>query len=265
MFSRGPSQVVLLPVSLLLVATAYGAVATKPNPTPDQIQNIIKAFTQKETDFAKARENYTWTQSTLLEEIDPPGGSYELVEDVGFDDHNRRTSRVTYAPVATLQNIMMTEQDEEDFRNVMPFVMTNETRDQYIVNYLGWQKVDEIGCYVFSVKPKELTKDKKRYFDGQIWVDDHDLQIVKTYGKGVGRLGRGEHQQFPMFETYRQQIDGKYWFPVYTYSDDTLHFDDGVSQKIKIVIRYKNYKQFKTNSTIKYGSVQPDAPPDGSK
>jgi hypothetical protein len=239
------------------------AVSTKPDPTPDQIQNIIKAFTEKETEFAAARENYTWQQSTRLEEIDPPGGSYELVEEVSFDDRDRRTSRVIYAPVQTLQNIVMTQEDEEDFRNIMPFVMTNDTRDQYIIDYVGREQVDEISCYVFNVRPKALTKDRKRYFDGKIWVDDQDLQIVKTYGRGIGYLRRGEDQQFPRFQTYREQIDGKYWFPVYTYADDTLNFKDGPSQRIKVIVKYSHYKkwQFKAKSTITYGNVQPSQPP----
>ncbi|MGH9655205.1 MAG: hypothetical protein ACRD6B_17265, partial [Bryobacteraceae bacterium] len=176
---------------LFASAVLYGAVTPKPAPSPAEIQHIVQTFTQKETNFAAARRNYTWEQSINLREVDPPGGSYQLTEDVGFDLQNKRTSTVTYAPVATLQNIMLTEQDEEDFQNIMPFVMTNSTRDQYLVQYLGWEKVDEIGCYVFSVKPKKLTKDMKRYFDGEIWVDDRDFQIVKTYGVGVGHLGHG--------------------------------------------------------------------------
>ena len=237
-------------------AVLLGAVEPKPDPTPDQIQDIIKKFTQKETDFAIARENYTYRQTSKIEETDPIGGSYELVEEVGFDDRNKRTSHVVHAPVADLQNIVMTAEDEQDMRNVMPFVMTNDTLDQYIVNYVGRQNVDEISCYVFSVKPKVLTKDRKRYFDGQIWVDDQDLQIVKTYGQGLGYLKRSEDQQFPKFETYREQIDGKYWFPTYTYADDTLNFKEGPSQRIKVVIKYDHYKkwEFKTNSTIQYGS-----------
>ena len=241
----------------------------KPAPPSDQIQNIIKQFAQKETDFAAARENYTYRQTSKMTETDPPGGTYEIVEEVSFDDRNKRTSHVTHAPVGGFEHIMMTGEDEQDLRNVMPFVMTNETRDQYIVNYVGREKVDEISCYVFSVKPKQLTKDRKRYFDGQIWVDDQDLQIVKTYGQGVGYLRRGEDQQFPKFETYREQIDGKYWFPTYTYADDTLNFKDGQSQRIKVVVKYDHYKkfEFKTNSTIQYGEVgsgnaqQPGAPP----
>lgn len=228
----------------------------KTDPTPDQIQDIIKKFTQKETEFAIARENYTYRQTTKLVETDPPGGSYELIEEVGFDDRNRRTSRVLHAPVQDLQNIVMTQEDEQDMRNVMPFVMTNDTLEQYIVNYVGRQQVDEISCYVFSVKPKVLTKDRKRYFDGQIWVDDQDLQIVKTYGRGLGYLKRSEDQQFPKFETYREQIDGKYWFPTYTYADDTLNFKEGPSQRIKEIIKYDHYKkfEFKTSTTIQYGN-----------
>jgi hypothetical protein len=250
-------------ITLLAAATGLGeAVVPKPDPTPDEIQNIITKFVQKETEFAAARENYTWQQSTKIEEIDPPGGSYQIIEEVSFDDRNRRTSHVLYAPVTTLQNIIMTPEDEEDYRNIYPFVMTNDTRDKYNIDYVGRQQVDEISCYVFAVKPKELTKDRRRYFEGQIWVDDQDLQIVKTYGRGIGRLNRGEDQQFPKFETYREQIDGKYWFPVYTYADDVLHFKDGQSQRIKVVVKYSHYKkwQFKTNSTITYGSVQPDNP-----
>ena len=227
------------------------------DPTPEQINDIIKKFTQRETEFANARENYTYRQTSKISEIDPPGGSYEIVESVSFDDRNRRTSHVLHAPVASLQNILMTAEDEQDLRNVMPFVMTNDTANEYNVKYIRREKVDEIPCYVFTVQPKALTKDRKRYFDGQIWVDDQDLQIVKTYGRATGYLRRGEDQQFPKFETYREQIDGKYWFPTYTYADDTLNFKDGQSQRIKVVVKYDQYKkyEFKTESTIKYGEV----------
>jgi hypothetical protein len=252
----------VLALSVLGSAILLAAADQKPAPTSDQIQDIIKKFVQKETEFAAARESYTYDQRTKMEEIDPPGGSFDILEEVTFDDRDRRTSHVLHAPVQTLQNIVMTQEDEEDYRNVMPFVMTNDTLGEYDVNYVGHEAVDEITCYVFSVKPKVLTKDRKRYFEGQIWVDDQDLQIVKTYGRATGHLRRGEDQQFPKFETYRQQIDGKYWFPVYTYADDTLHFKDGQSQRIKVVIHYDHYKkyQFKTNSTIKYGEVGSGTP-----
>jgi hypothetical protein len=253
-----------LALCLLGPVVFLNAAEPKPDPTPDQIQNIVKSFTQKETEFAAAREKYTYRQTSKIAEVDPPGGSYEMVEEVTFDDRNRRTSHVTRAPVASLQNIQMTQEDEQDMRQVMPFVMTNETANEYNVKYLRREKVDEIPCYVFSVQPKTLTKDRKRYFDGEIWVDDQDLQIVKTFGRSTGHLRKGEDQQFPKFETYREQIDGKYWFPTYTYGDDTLHFKDGPSQRIKVTLKYDRYKRFGTETTIKYGEVgsgEPSAPP----
>jgi hypothetical protein len=244
---------------LLTAANAAG------DPTQDQIQDIIKKFTQKETEFAAARENYTYRQTSKMTETDPVGGTYQIVEDVTFDTRNRRISRVLRAPVSTIEHIVMTGEDEQDLRNVMPFVMTNESANEYIVNYVGREKVDEISCYVFSVRPKTLTKDRKRYFEGQIWVDDRDLQIVKTYGRGTGYLGKHEDQQFPKFATYREQIDGRYWFPTYSYADDTLNFKDGESQRIKVVVKYENYKKWGSESTIKYGGEAPSStpPPDG--
>ena len=247
---------------LLAASSVTKAADLGKDPDAGQIQTIIKKFTDKETEFARARELYTYRQSSKIVETSPAGGSWEIVEEVSFDDRNRRTSHVTHAPVASLQNIVMTGEDEQDFRNVMPFVMTNDTANEYNVAYKGHEKVDEITCYRFTISPKVLTKDRKRYFDGDIWVDDQDLQIVKTFGRATGALRRGEDQQFPKFETYREQIDGKYWFPTYTYADDTLNFKDGQSQRIKVVVKYDQYKkfQFKTDTNIQYGGVDSDQP-----
>jgi hypothetical protein len=252
----------LILLSFLLSASlAFAAVDKKPDPTPAEVQDIIKKFTEKETEFAKAREQYTYRQTVKMTETAPVGGTFEIVEDVSFDERNRRTSHVTYSPVQSLEYIIMTKEDEEDMRNIFPFVFTNDTRDNYNVTYKRREQLDEIPCYVFSVSPKDLTKDRKRYFEGDIWVDDQDLQIVKTFGKGTGFQKKNEDQQFAKFETYRQQIDGKFWFPVYTYADDTLNFRDS-SQRIKVVVKYDHYKkfQFKTDTSITYGKEVPDAP-----
>lgn len=222
-------------------------------------QEIIQKFAAKEAEFSEARNNYTYRQSVKLEELDgggnPTGGKWELVEDIIFTPEGKRMEKVVYAPVQTLRNILLTPEDEQDLRNVQPFVMTTAEIPEYDVNYLGREKVDEIGTYVFSVKPKKIVAGK-RYFEGQIWVDDRDLQIVKTYGKGVGELKRGSSkgQEFPRFETYREQIDGKYWFPTYTRANDTLHFKDQ-DVRIRMVVTYKDYKKYEGKSTIKYGEV----------
>lgn len=253
-------RVVFFAAALAVVGLPGHAADVKPDAI--NADEIIRKFAAKETEFAEARNNYTWRQTVKLEELDsggnPTGGAWNLVEDVLFDGRGKRVEVVKYAPVQTLRNILLTPEDEQDLRNVQPFVMTTAEIPEYQVDYLGREKVDEIGCYAFSVKPRKLVQGK-RYFEGQIWVDDRDLQIVKTYGKGVGVIRKSSDNQFPKFETYREQIDGKYWFPTYTRADDTLHFKSGQDQRIRMVVKYQDYKKYEGRSTIKYGDVVDDS------
>jgi len=219
-----------------------------------QIQEIIEKFAAKEAEFAQARENYTYRQSVRVEELDESRrvrGKYELVQDVIFTTDGRRSERVVHAPIATLQRIQLTPEDEQDLRNVQPFVLQTTDIPNYYIRYLGKQTLDEIPCYAFAVKPKQMVKGE-RYFAGIVWVDDLDLQIVKTYGRGVGLTRKNYDNQFPKFETYRQQIDGKYWFPTFTIANDVLMFRSG-PQPIKMVVKYEDYKQFGSDVRITFG------------
>ncbi|MBI4877244.1 MAG: hypothetical protein HY822_21665 [Acidobacteria bacterium] len=220
---------------------------------------IIAKFAAKEAEFARARENYTYRQTVRVQEVDEGGvarGRHEMVSDIIFSTDGKRTERVVRAPVSTLRNILLTPEDEQDLRNVQPFVLTTSEIPKYFIRYLGKETLDEIPCFSFAVKPKKMEAGQ-RYFQGIIWVDDRDLQIVKSYGRGVGLLKKNSDNQFPKFETYREQIDGKYWFPTYTTADDTLYFQAG-PQRIRMMVRYEDYKQFKSDVQIKYGdTVEP--------
>ncbi len=220
----------------------------------DRINEIIQKFAAKEAEFAKARENYTYRQTARVLSLNDSGaatGKWEMVSDIVFTPDGKRTERVVYSPVSTLQEFYLSPEDMQDLRDVQPFVLTTAELPKYWIRYLGHQQVDEIGCYVFAVKPKKMEPGQ-RYFEGEVWVDDRDLQIVKTYGRGVGLLKRNEDQAFPKFETYREQIDGKYWFPTYTAANDTLHFKDH-DVRMKETVKYEDYKQFKASSTITFG------------
>ena len=222
-------------------------------------EEIIRKFAAKEAEFRAARNNYMYRQTVKLEELDaggnPTGGRWEEVDDIIFTPEGKRVEKVVWAPVVHLDHIQLTPEDTQDLREVQPFVLTTTEVGLYNINYLGREKLDEIGCYTFSVKPKKMEKGK-RYFEGEIWVDDRDLQIVKTYGKGVGIVSK--NNQFAKFETYREQIDGKYWFPTYTHADDTLHFPDGQNQRIRQTVKYQDYKHFEGRSTITYGNTVED-------
>jgi hypothetical protein len=218
-------------------------------------EEIIQRFAAKEKEFKVALDQYGYRQTVKVQTIDgdTPDGEFQQTFDVSFDDGGRKAKNVVFAPQSTLQRISMTSEDIDDIENRLPFVLTSDEINQYSILYVGQQQEDELHCYVFDVAPKQI-EGKKRYFQGRIWVDDKDFQIVKTYGKTVPDIRKKKDNEnlFPKFTTYREQIvDGPYWFPVYTRADDTLHFSNG-DVKIREIVKYTNYKKFGANVKITY-------------
>lgn len=232
-------------------------------------QEIIQKFAAREAIFKEARDNYTFTQDITVQELDGNSvtGEFRLVEDINYDDKGNRLENVTFAPQSTLNQVSLSPEDYEDFRNKMPFVMTTDELPKYSLLYAGQQHVDEIDTYVFDVAPKTIEKGK-RYFQGRIWVDNKDMQIVKTCGMTVPEVhasaGKKKKKNVnenltPKFVTYREQIDGQYWFPTYTSADDILHFSTQ-DVHIREIIKYTNYKRFGVKTRIIYKG-QADATP----
>lgn len=246
-------------------AASTAATADKPTPSADRpnIPEIIRRFAAKEAAFRAARDNYTYHQIVKVQSLDSDAkvtGTYQVESDIIFTPSGQRIEKVTYAPLSTLRSISISPEDERDLKSVQPFVLTTEDIPKYDIKYMGRQKVDELDTYVFMVGPKVMEKGQ-RYFQGQIWVDDRDLQIVKTYGKAVPDIRqKGQENLFPRFETFREQIDGKYWFPTWTGADDTLYFSSG-SQRIRMLVQYKNYKQFRSEIKVTFGDEVPAQTP----
>src|SRR5438874_3049333 len=234
------------------------------------VEEIIRRFADKEKEFKEARDQYTFRQTVKVQTVDgnTVTGEYQETFDVLFDDKAKRLENVVYAPQSTLENggISMSPEDVDDIRYRLPFVLTSDEIPEYSLLYAGQQQEDELHCYVFDIAPKEIVG-KKRYFQGRIWVDDHDFQIVKTFGKAVPdvRKKKGQENLFPKFTTWREQIDGKYWFPTYTKADDTLHFSSGDVQ-IREIVKYSDYKRYGSNVKITYdGRELPKVPGEKDK
>lgn len=224
--------------------------------TPEE---IIQKFAAKEAIFKEARNHYTYTQEIIVQELDgdTADGEFHETTDVLYDDQGKRLEEVTFAPQPTLKRILMTKEDFDDFRHRLPFVLTTEDLGQYNILYAGQQQVDELQTYVFDVAPKHMEKDK-RYFQGRIWVDNRDFQIVKTCGKNVPDIRKKNNENLtPKFVTYREQIDGQYWFPTYTRADDILEFSTG-GVHVREIVKYKNYKRFNVKTRITYKGQVPD-------
>jgi len=223
-----------------------GAVAPASVSTAD----VIRQFAQHESDFRVARDNYTYSQEVVVEDVAPNPGEYRLDSEIVFTPQGRRYEQVTYAPQPSLHDFTLSPEDMKDLENIQPFVLTSEDLAKYDIVFAGSEKLDELNTYKFCVGPKRIEKNQ-RYFQGTVWVDGRDLTVVKTDGKAVPDVLKGANQNiFPRFVTYRENIEGTFWFPTYTHADDILHFRTG-DVRMRMTVRYKNYKRF--GSTIQLG------------
>ncbi|MGB7603576.1 MAG: hypothetical protein WBM24_24975 [Candidatus Sulfotelmatobacter sp.] len=247
----------------LPAAAQEGPLDTAPPTAGITPEEIITRFAAREKLFKEAREHYTYRQDIKVQTRDgnTVTGEYHEVFDVLYDDKGHRIENVVFAPQSSLDQggLSLDEGDVQDFRNRLPFVLTSDEIPEYNILYVGQQQEDQLHCYVFDIAPKQIVG-KKRYFQGRIWVDDHDLQIVKTYGQAVPEIkdtkkkGKEEHL-YPKFTTWREQIDNQYWFPTYTRADDTLHFNTG-DIHIREIVKYEDYKRFGSNVRILYNGQE---------
>jgi hypothetical protein len=229
---------------------------------PAEVERIINTFTTKERQFRRALNEYSFKRDAILQSLGMGGqitGEYHRVSVFTFDDQGNRYEKISYFPMPSLGSTTVTQEDLDDLGGIQPFALEPSKIPQYDFRYVGKDKIDELGLYVFDVSPKVMPdpkKTKERFFSGRIWVDDQDLQIVKTKGKGVPET---KNNKFPTVETYREQIDGRYWFPTYSYADEELVFDSGGTLHIRMKVRYSDFEL--ARAKVKIIEIDdPDAP-----
>jgi hypothetical protein len=270
------SRILLLAFTCSLPAAAQAIAGFGPlDPTPPAgltSEQIIQKFAARETEFKHARDNYTFRQmvkvDTISDDNNKVDGEYQQVTDITFSPDGRREEHVVFAPQNTLVRVMMSPADMQDIEHRLPFILTTEDLPEYDITYLGRQHVDDLDTFVFSAGPKTIVKNH-RYFQGKVWVDSQDFQIVLVNGKNVpDDVRRGHEDLSPPFTTYYEQVDGKYWFPTYTKAEGTLHFaaqQGALSQDVHMrsVVKYTDYKQFHATSTIvsSSGAIADPPPP----
>jgi len=219
--------------------------------TPQQILDKLGA---EEAKVKEARSHYTYTQDVMVQTLNGSSvdGQMHEVTTVSYDDKGRRLENVSYAEQSTLRGVQLSVQDMDDIRVFMQLILTTQDLPQYNLTYAGLQHVDDLDTYVFHVVPKKEEKDK-RYFEGRIWVDNRDFQIVKVCGKSVPDVIHGKKNQpqeiRPMFVGYRIYMNGL-WFPTYARVDDTLHFKTE-SVHIREIVKFKDYKRAGTSTAAR--------------
>jgi hypothetical protein len=243
---KSKSIVISLTFLLLVLATSVagqGNAMSGGTPSAAEIDRIINTFTAKETQFRQALINYSFKRDALMQSVGMGGqvtGEYHRVSQYTFDDQGVRFEKITSFPMPSFEGTV-TQEDLDDLGGISPFALEPSQINKYDFKYVGKEKIDELDLYVFDVSPKVMPnpkKTKERFFLGRVWVDQQELQIVKTRGKGVPET---KENKFPIVETYREQIDGRYWFPTYSYADEELVFDNGSSLHIRMRVKYTDF------------------------
>lgn len=223
--------------------------------TPATGRSLLKKIAASQAETAKARDNYTYRQTVSVGEIDPHGaltGEYREVRDVIFTPRQERFEEVIEKPRSTLKNLILTDEDFADIRNVQPFMLMPDQLFSYEHKFQGEETMDGEACYVLFIRPRQILAGQ-RFFEGTLWVRKSDLSLVRSEGHAVPQIQTTSKENlFPHFTTLYRTVDGQWWFPAETLGDDTLYFKGG-PQRIKIRIRYSEYKKFGADSTVKFG------------
>lgn len=236
-------------------------------PAPPSLppEEIIRRFSQKEDEFLAARPNYGSRKTIRIEEFDEngkPAGQFLMVTESVRAANGQVINKVVQKPQSTLRYFNLESEDVKELDRIPTFPITTAQLAKYDLKYIGQEQVDEVECYIFKVKPKALDR-AHAYLDGLIWVDTKYLEVVKTYGRWVNELGevRSATLPFTLFETYRENVDGKYWFPNYERSDDTVHLKD-VNVPVRLVIKWTDFKVLPAAAPA---AVAPGAPAEPAK
>ena len=228
-----------------LSAFAQPSNIAKTNLSQTEIDNIVKKFTNNEAMFRQSLPSYAFSRSVSVQTLGMGGqitGSLRRDSFMAVTPEGKRIEKINFAPISTLPHGFMTAEDFEDMGGVNPFALEPSVVSLYNFTYLGKEKIDELNLHVFEVSPKVMPDPKKskvRLFTGRVWVDDIDFMIVKSKGKAVPET---KTNKFPVVETWRENVDGKYWFPALASSDDELVWDSGDSVKLKMRIKFTDYK-----------------------
>jgi hypothetical protein len=89
-------------------------------------------------------------------------------------------------------------------------------KDNYYFEYVRQEFLGEIRCIVVDVRPRERAP--KGLFEGRIWIEDRDFNIVRFNG---AYTKNSHYKQYVHFDSWRSNVKSGVWLPTYVYSEET--------------------------------------------
>lgn len=213
---------------------------------PVDTERIVSALTAHETEFHNALAQYSFKRDAVIQTFGAGGqisGEYHRTSQLTLDDSGKRIEKILFFPTPTLSGVGISTDDLDGLGGVQLSALEASKAPLYNFKYVGKERIDELDLHVFDVSPKTLPDPKKvkdRFFQGRIWVDTQGYQIVKARGKG---LPETKNNPYPTIETYREEIDGRFWFPTYAYADEELEPGNGQVVRVRLRVRFSEFEK----------------------
>lgn len=219
--------------SLMIAASVSNAELTasqQPSPT-----EILSKAAERGAQLVAALKDYSYYAELTIQTVsqsDTITGKFYRFSQVSFDRDGTRREKILENTSTLPKEVYIGTNAANNLTRVYSFVISPETLNQYELNYVGRERIDELNTFAFDVKPKvklpDPDKSTDRYLIGRVWIDDQDLCVVKVEGRA---LPEQNAHQTPKFETYFQNCD-RYWFSAYTSADDSIRVGRNLTRVI---------------------------------
>ncbi|HXU16439.1 MAG TPA: M48 family metalloprotease [Terriglobales bacterium] len=210
------------------ISTTPGlAVVPQPSKTPVSIDQVVDAIIEREHALIQFLKNRTPLVETYLQNLQPDGklgaipkedhyflGRLDL-SDIDRRDYLTKEASFQRTLMGGVTKLFRIQYQPMGFSWMIFADRQNFDRAHYDFHYVHREFLGEVRCLVFEVSPKKNAG--TGLFQGQIWVEDQDYNIVRLNGTYVPRPRNAFY--FHM-DSWRLNLVPGYWIPAYIYSEE---------------------------------------------
>lgn len=220
---------ILLLMSISVAAWANNDSPETTAPAPARTEVMAERIFQQEAHLVDSMRNYSPLVETYIQRLKPDAdlgtqpdkdryflGRLALGPkgpmNTAFKDNNK--ARFITRALDRLNTFYRINYQHVGFMQ-MVFLNDQFDKEHYQMKYIRQQFLGEVRTLVFDVQP--LNHDQTR-FQGRIWVEDQDYNIVRingTYGPNT------EAKFYLHFDTWRMNLQPGVWLPAYVYTEET--------------------------------------------
>jgi peptidase M48-like protein len=210
------------------ISTTPGlAVAPQASKTPVSIDQVVDAIIEREHALIQFLKNRTPLVETYLQNLQPDGklgaipkedhyflGRLDL-SDIDRRDYLTKEASFQRTLMGGVTKLFRIQYQPMGFSWMIFADRQNFDRAHYDFHYVHREFLGEVRCLVFEVSPKKNAG--TGLFQGQIWVEDQDYNIIRLNGTYVPRPRNAFY--FHM-DSWRLNLVPGYWIPAYIYSEE---------------------------------------------